>query len=104
MKKILLVCGTGASSGFMASNARKSAKAQGIKLDFIARSDSVIDDYIDEVSLIMVGPHLSYLIDDLRDDYADSNTPIELIEEEIYGTLNGEGLVSQALEILERTE
>ena len=101
MKLVLLVCGTGASSGFMASNARKAAKERNVPLDFIARSDSVIEDYIEGSSLVMIGPHLSYLLDDLKDDYGSYNVPMAIIKDEVYGSLNGDGLVNQVLEILD---
>ena len=36
MKKlsVLLVCGSGASSGFMAANMRKAAKAKGLDIEY----------------------------------------------------------------------
>ena len=44
MKNILLVCGTGASSGFMAKNIRQAAKARNIEIGVKARSDSVVEE------------------------------------------------------------
>ena len=35
---VLLVCGSGASSGFMAANMRKAASARGIEITVNARS------------------------------------------------------------------
>ena len=58
MKNILLVCGTGASSGFMAKNIRQAAKARNIEIGVKARSDSVVEDYIEDIDLLLVGPHL----------------------------------------------
>ena len=65
MKNILLVCGTGASSGFMAKNIRQAAKARNIEIGVKARSDSVVEDYIEDIDLLLVGPHLSYMLQDL---------------------------------------
>ncbi len=100
-KQVLLVCGTGASSGFMASNARKAAKDLGVDLTFIARSDSLVEDYIEDSVLLMVGPHLGYMLDELKEITDEYDVPIAVIEEEIYGELDGEGLVKQATTILE---
>ena len=58
MKNILLVCGTGASSGFMAKNIRQAAKVRNIEIGVKARSDSVVEDYIEDIDLLLVGPHL----------------------------------------------
>lgn len=100
-KQVLLVCGTGASSGFMASNARTAAKELGVDLTFIARSDSLVEDYIEDSVLLMVGPHLAYMIDELKEITDDYNVPIAVIEEDIYGQLDGKGLVEQAKAVLE---
>ena len=56
MKKlnVLLVCGSGASSGFMASNMRKAAKELHLDLEVKARSESEIENYIDEIDALMV--------------------------------------------------
>ena len=40
---VLLVCGSGASSGFMAANMRKAASKQGLDIDIKARSESEIE-------------------------------------------------------------
>ncbi len=44
--KVLLVCGTGASSGFMAANARKAAKKLNLDMEIKAKSESEIEDYL----------------------------------------------------------
>lgn len=38
--KILLMCGAGASSGFMAQAMRKAAKERGMDIEVIARSEA----------------------------------------------------------------
>lgn len=95
MKNVLLVCGTGASSGFMAKNIRKAAKEKGKEVNVKARSDSELDDYIEEIDLLLVGPHLSYMIDDLKDIASQYNVPVAIIKEESYGSLDGEAVLEQ---------
>lgn len=58
MKKhnVLLVCGSGASSGFMAANIRKAAAARGLSITVNARSESTVEDYVDEIDCLMIGP------------------------------------------------
>mgnify|MGYP003364173815 FL=1 len=69
MKKlnVLLVCGSGASSGFMAANMRKAPSKMGLELDIKARSESEIENYIDEIDALMVGPHLAYILDEVEE-------------------------------------
>jgi PTS system cellobiose-specific IIB component len=86
---VLWVCGGGASSGFVAANLRKEAAKQGFDISVTARSETEIEDYVDEVQCIMIGPHLSYLLDDLKNQYKDKNIKIAVMEKSYYSTLDG---------------
>lgn len=91
MKKlnVLLVCGSGASSGFMATNIRKAAAAQGVAIDIKARGESEIENYIDEIDALMVGPHLAYILDEI-DDYTDGrDVKVILMRPDYYSVLDG---------------
>lgn len=101
MKKVLLICGTGASSGFMAKNVRKAAKEKGKDVEVKARSDSELDEYIEEIDLLLVGPHLKYMLEDLKKEAKPYNVPVEIIQEEAYGSLDGEAVLKQIESILQ---
>lgn len=101
MKNVLLVCGTGASSGFMAKNIRKAAKSKGKDINVKARSDSELDEYIEEIDLLLVGPHLKYMISDLESAAALYNVPVEIIKEESYGSLDGDAVLEQIETIID---
>ena len=91
MKKlnVLLVCGSGASSGFMAANIRKAAKARGLEISVVARSESEIESYVDEIDALMVGPHLAYT----------HGLPVKVIlmKKEYYSTLDGDAALDHLL-------
>ncbi|EBF5126677.1 PTS sugar transporter subunit IIB [Listeria monocytogenes] len=90
MKNILLICGSGASSGFMAAAIRKAAKKRGEQVTVKAASESQIDERINEIDYLLIGPHLAYMLDDLKQKVADKNVLVSIIPQAIYGTLNGE--------------
>ncbi len=96
--RILLVCGSGASSGFMAANMRKAAKEMGYDVEIRARSESEIDNYIDEIDALMVGPHLAYVMDDIEGYRNGRDFPIILMKAEYYSTLNGEKAIEHLLQ------
>lgn len=100
MKKfnVLLVCGSGASSGFMAANMRKAASKQGIEIDIKARSESEIENYIDEIDALMVGPHLAYILEEVEDYIHDYDIKVILMKGEYYATLDGDKAVAHLLE------
>ncbi|MGN6711207.1 PTS sugar transporter subunit IIB [Anaerocolumna jejuensis] len=101
MKKVLLICGTGASSGFMAKSIRKAAKDKGKNVDVKARSDSELDEYIEEIDLLLVGPHLKYMLDDLKKEAKPYNISVEIISEDAYGTLDGNAVLMQIESLIE---
>lgn len=93
IKDILLVCGTGASSGFMAKNIRQAAKAQGYDLSVKARGDAEAEDYIEEIDCLLVGPHLKYMINDLEELAEPYGVPVRIIPEAAYGSLDGAAVI-----------
>lgn len=100
-KKILLVCGSGASSGFMAANMRKAAAAKGLDFNIMAKSESEIENYIDEIDVLMVGPHLAYILDDVEEYTEGYDIPVILMKAEYYSSLNGEQAINHLLEIID---
>ncbi|HVI40522.1 MAG TPA: PTS sugar transporter subunit IIB [Anaerovoracaceae bacterium] len=97
--RILLVCGSGASSGFMAANIRKAAAERGIKIKITARSESEIENYIDDIDCLMMGPHLAYLMDEAEEIIGDADIKVALIKPEHYATLNGEKALDDILSL-----
>lgn len=103
MKKlnVLLVCGSGASSGFMAANMRKAAKKREIDISLTARSESEIENYIDEMDALMIGPHLAYLLDNIDDILQGRQVKSILMKPEYYATLNGDKALDDLLSTFE---
>lgn len=93
MKNVLLVCGSGASSGFIAANVRKVVKKSGDEISFKARSDSELEDYMEDIDLLLIGPHLSYMLDDVKEMAKPYGVIVDIIPQKIYGSLDGEGLL-----------
>ncbi len=98
--RILLVCGSGASSGFMAANMRKAAKARGIDVTVTARSESEIENYIEDIDVIMVGPHLAYIIDEAEEIVDGRDVKIILMKGEYYATFDGDQAIDHMMSSL----
>lgn len=98
--RILLVCGSGASSGFMAANIRKAAKDKGLEVSVTARSESEIENYIEDIDVLMVGPHLAYLLEDAEEMVGDNDVKVILMKGEYYATLDGVQAIEHLLSCL----
>lgn len=100
--RILLMCGAGASSGFMAQAMRKAAKEQGISdLEIVAFSDAEMMSNLKGTDVIMFGPHLEFKKEALAKDLAPYNIPFDFIDKDAYGKLDGEATLKQALAVYE---
>ncbi len=98
--RVLLVCGSGASSGFMAGNIRKAAAERGLEISVNARSESEIENYIDDIDVLMVGPHLAYILNEVDDYVGDRPIAVILMRPDYYSTLDGGMALDHLIEVL----
>lgn len=99
--KVMLVCGGGASSGFLASSMRKAAKKKGLMMDIFAKSESDVDNFKNDIQILLLGPHLKYLEEEIKERIAGTSVKLDVIENTIYGSLNGELAVEKVLQMME---
>lgn len=98
-KNILLICGSGASSGFMAAAIRKAAKKRGEVVTVKASSESQLDERINEIDYLLIGPHLSYMLEELEKQTEEKNVKVAVIPQATYGSLNGDKALDLILEM-----
>lgn len=97
---ILLCCGAGMSSGFLAQQMRKAAKRRGISVRVEAKSQNNMADDLPDVDILFVGPHLAYAKEDIERLCEPYDIPVCIIPKQMYGGLDGEGLLDLALTTL----
>lgn len=103
-KNVLIICGAGASSGFLGVAARKAAKKQKENLSFKAKSETEIKDYLNETDVLLVAPHLKYMIDDVKEECENLGVKYGIIPQKVYGSLDGKGLIEVAKKHLQGEE
>ncbi|KAF9404318.1 hypothetical protein HW555_014393, partial [Spodoptera exigua] len=91
----------GASSGFMAAAIRKAAKKREVKVTVKAASESQLDERANEIDYLLIGPHLSYMLNDIKEQMDGKNVKTAVIPQAIYGTLNGEKALDLILSLEE---
>lgn len=97
---ILVVCGGGASSSFIAQNVLKAAKSKGLDLEIDAISETELEDYVEGRDCILIGPHLKYIEESLKGVIDEYGVPYAFISEQNYSQMNGEAILEQAKEII----
>lgn len=101
---ILLCCGAGMSSGFLAQQMRMAAKKQGILAKIDAKSQSNIAEDIADTDILLIGPHLSYAYDELKVKCDPFQVPVIMIPKEMYAGLDGAGLLELCIRTLQEKE
>lgn len=96
--KVLIVCGAGASSGFIAQRMRKAAKARGIDLQVDARSETELAEHAENTDVVLVGPHLEYMLGRLTTVTEPLGVPTVLLPQRVYGTLDGDAALTLAID------
>lgn len=100
--RILLCCGAGMSSGFLANAARKAAKKKKLDVSIEARSHSDIASYMGSIDILMVGPHYIGELPKFQTMCDPYHIPACVIPKDIYAMLNGEELLNHALQEIEQ--
>jgi len=97
METVLIVCGAGASSTFLASRLRSAAKERGLDLATQAASSSDLRPYLHTSTVLLVGPHLHDSFATLEAEAALFGVPAALLPPTAFGPSGAE----QALDIVE---
>lgn len=99
---IMLCCGAGMSSGFLANQARKAIKKRKLDVIIEARSHSDVGEFLTTISILMLGPHYAADLAKWEAMCEPYHVPVCVIPQDIYAQLDGSALVDIALQKLEK--
>lgn len=103
MKTIMLVCSAGMSTSLLVSKMQNAAKAQNIDADIFAVSASEVDDTMGKKSIdvLLLGPQVRYMKSQFEKKLQGKNIPVDSINMQYYGMMNGEKVLEEALRLIE---
>lgn len=82
--RILVVCGAGASSTFVAQRLRRAASDAGLDWDTAAGTEQTISTAF--ADLVLVGPHLADRVDTIR---SASSSPVAVLPDDVFADRDG---------------
>lgn len=97
--KVLLCCGAGMSSGFLASSARKAIKKQNENMTVVACSKSEVAEHLSDIDVLLLGPHYAAELNNYKDMTASYDVQADVIPKDIYSHLDGSKLINFAKEV-----
>jgi phosphotransferase system HPr (HPr) family protein len=100
MDTILVVCGAGASSTFLASRLRTLAKERGLNLTARAASTDELESRLAGARAVLVGPHLAARFDELTATAAGHSVPAALLPANAFEPASAAAALDLALSLL----
>lgn len=80
--RVIVVCGAGASSSFVAHRMRRQAAARGLEVEARPTSTSQLAAELPGADVLLVGAHLGARLDELRALAAAASVPIAILPED----------------------
>lgn len=87
--RILVVCGAGASSTFVAQRVRHAAHDRGLAYSAFAGTELSLPIDLDAADVVLVGPHLAHALERIERDAAVRGTTVVLLPSDIFTDLDG---------------
>ena len=87
--RILVVCGAGASSTFVAQRVRSAAQSQGLMYTAFAGTELSLPSDLDAADVVLVGPHLAHALDHIQREAARRGAAVVLLPADIFSDLDG---------------
>lgn len=94
MKKVMLVCNAGMSTGILAKRIEQASEGQ---LQVRAYGEAEYEEYAKDYDLILLGPQIRHLKPEIQ---ARVDVPVESIAPQYYGMMNGAAVYKDIMKIL----
>lgn len=94
---IVLVCANGMSTSLLASKMKKAAEKSGLSVNIQAVSETNFEHVAAETDVLLLGPQVKYLLEEMREKYEVQGMKIRVIDRMDYGMMNGEKILKAAL-------
>ena len=95
MKRVYLFCSAGMSTSLVASRMQAVADDHNLPIEVKAFSDSKLDIIVEQYhpDVILLGPQVKYKFNATRDKYEPQGIPVEVMNLDDYGNVNGERIL-----------
>lgn len=98
---ILLVCTAGMSTSMLVKRMKDVAVKKNIKVNIWAVGDAKSKEETKKADVIMLGPQVRFLENKIK-GYVENKKPVIVIDMQMYGRMDGEAVLNEALKALEK--
>ena len=102
MKRIYLFCSAGMSTSLVASKMQEVADKHNLPLEIKAFPDPKLDAIYEQYhpDVILLGPQVKFKFNAVRVKYEPKGVPVDVINLEDYGNVDGERILKRAIQLL----
>lgn len=100
MYKIMLCCSAGMSTSLLVRKMAEEAGKRGLDVDIAAYSATEFDDRFADYQVVLLGPQIKYMQQNLAEKAAASGIPVEPINMMDYGMQRGDKVLDFALQLI----
>lgn len=103
--KILLACSMGLSSSLLIDKLKEAGKKRGIEdLEVDAVTYQIVNQYVENTDILLLGPQIRYLVKKFQDDYGDRISAIMAMNMSDYALMNADKILDEALKLYEEAK
>lgn len=102
MMNILLCCSAGMSTSLLVNKMEKAAVEEGLNVKIQAVATMEVRNHINEVDVILLGPQVRYLLNDIKKIGDEKGVPVDTINPMHYGSCNGKEVLRTALQLISK--
>ena len=106
MKRVYLFCSAGMSTSLVASRMQAVADDHNLPIEVKAFSDSKLDIIVEQYhpDVILLGPQVKYKFNATRDKYEPQGIPVEVMNLDDYGNVNGVRILKRSIQLLKQNK
>lgn len=101
MKQITLICVAGMSTSMMVSRMKESAEKRNLDVQIQAMSESAFSIGNVNTDVLLLGPQIAYLENQIREKYESKGIKISVIPSRLYGMMDGDAVLDLAIKMME---
>lgn len=97
MKRITLICAAGMSTSLLVTKMEQVAKKNNLPVAIKAMSQASFPGHEKETDILLLGPQVSFLYEDFKNEYEPKGIIVKVIDSADYGMMNGAKVLKAAL-------
>jgi len=97
--RIILLCAQGMSTSLLVERMKEAAAKRGVNAEIKAEMVDSFDKQLQTADVILLGPQVRYKKNGLQPKADEAKIPLDVIDMAAYGSIDGDKVLNQAIEL-----